>query len=402
MRGMTSPKYCHSCGHDLPPSAKFCPECGTKLAEVRRPLGVKDVTKVLLVGLGLFGFGWATQSSLAGKKPERPFETASAGHAPGGGHTLPAQTDPEIKSLRAAAEADRGNKEPWRALVTALYERLQKEEDPVKSGLIFEIIDGLRAILEIDPKDKDALLAMADVSFNQQAFSKAADFYKAYLEVEPKDVSTRARYASSLTFLGRYDDSVSELERAIAEDPKNFSAFAYLAITYAQMGKTQDAIAMGDKVLALAPDDEARARFSKFIDSVKEKASSGKTVEGGHEGHDHLHDHDHPHEHDAAEAKAPRAEPEKVAIFASPIQQVIDHVKANSVAGPKLSEAKFDENSGTLTFLFRSFPMQAMPPFVRDKFVNGVKEKASTASGIKTVVFADAESGSEMQRVEVR
>lgn len=387
---------CQACGHAIEGVAKFCPQCGYSLS-APPPRRFGPVQYGMIAGLSalIFTYGWLTQSALGGKRPERSFQAAASGgpghehgHDDHGHQHSAASDDPQIKALKAAAEAKPGDKEGWRTFVTALYEKLQKEPDPANNALLFEIIDGLRAILKIDPKDPDALLAMADVSFNQQAFPKAAEFYSAYLDVKPDDVDSRARYASSLTFLGRYDDSIVELKRALVQDPKSFHASAYLAITYAQMGKAQDALQMGEEVMKLAPSDEARARFGRFLDSVKEKVKEGGAGQP-----------DAPRVEEPAGGDAAQAKPE-LAGLSPEAELVVEHVRQNSVAGPKLTGAKLE--GAVLTLSFASFPMDQMPPGIRDKFVGDIRAKAAATSTIHEIVFFDSVEGRELQRVPVK
>ena len=75
-------------------------------------------------------------------------------------------------------------------------------------------------------------------------------------------------------------------------------------------------------------------------------------------------------------------------------------VKQNPVAGPKFVEAQ-DKGNGVIALYFREFPMQGMPPFVKDKFVNGIKLKAMDL-GVQTLLFIDKDSGEEMVRAAVK
>jgi hypothetical protein len=60
--------------------------------------------------------------------------------------------------------------------------------------------------------------------------------------------------------------------------------------------------------------------------------------------------------------------------------------------------------NGTLLLLFRNFPMQAMPPFAKEKFFSGLKKAAADTKleGVTTLTFIDADSGAEMESVSLK
>jgi tetratricopeptide (TPR) repeat protein len=250
--------------------------------------------------------------------------------------------------------------------------------DPFSSPeLALEAVDVLGRILRRMPDDSEAMVMMADVSFDQRAFSKAEELYKKYLEQVPGDVGARARYASTLTFLGKFDDSIRELDGILIKEPKNFPAKAYLAITYAQQGNIDKAKAVAQEALDLAPSQEARERFSAFVTSLESapKESSDETP-------------------------GPMAESGNGAPFENPI---VAAVRNNPVAGSKFVRAE-SEGDGTLRLFFSDFPMQAMPPFAKEKFFQGIKDKAAAQreKTFRRVVFLDEKSGTEMDTIDLQ
>lgn len=367
---MNATADCPKCLTESATGAKFCAACGWDLARDYRETRIapKQLGLFVVLTLAIWLGGWQAQQYLAGKQPSAPFE------AQGGEHKSAEISDPELQKLRAAAEADPKNKDGWNTLANAIAQKLQSSEqaDP---ALVFEAIAALRHILDIDPKDANALLAMAEISFNQQAFSKAADFYKQFLELEPADLDIRARYGSTLTFVGQFDDSLKQLNQVLARNPRHFHALAYLSVTYAEMGKQAEALATGERAIAEAPSDEARARFSEFMTTVKEgpkKQEMPTAVRGN--------------------VAPPTALPPEGAAIA-------EQMKSNSVAGRKFAGAEMRDGT-TLVLNFNDFPMEQMPPFVREKFTNGVKEQLAKGSGtVKTVIFYDKQQQRELTTV---
>jgi tetratricopeptide (TPR) repeat protein len=281
--------------------------------------------------------------------------------------------------MRKALEASPEDLSKMKVYAGMLGDKLRSNPG-APPALVFEAIDVLGRILQREPNDPAALVMMADVSFDQRAFTKALDFYERYLKIEGGDLGARSRYASTLTFLGRYDESIRELRSVLDVEPKNFPALAYLAITYAQKGEVGTAKKIGNDALLAAPSDDARARFSSFVASLDE-TTSGETAN-----------------------RASRQEPPLA--IGKPTQSGLDGLvaalKANPIAGPKFvtSEAI---SGGKLRLLYRDFPMSQMPPFAKDKFVGGVKSALSQngLTDVKELLFVDAGSGTVMESVVV-
>lgn len=348
--------FCAACGATLPDGAKFCPHCGTPAGRTKRPKTViypRHVLFVLITAGAVFGFAWLTQNQLAGKRPTGHFQ--SAPDAPS------ASLSPELKKLIEAARARPDDITGWKILTGALVRELQSADRP-STEIVFESMDALTNILRLDPRDPDALIAFADLSFNQQVFDKAIGLYERYLAVQPDDLSARARYASSLAFVQRYPDAVAELQSVLKKDPANFHAAAYLAITYAQMGNPNEALATGERAMKLAPNEEARARFADFMKTVKSDGAA-KGVPA---------------------SSAPVREP-----------AVVTFLRSNPIAGPKF--VRFEEDGLKLKVFFKDFPMEQMPPFAKDKFLGGVK---AAAKGLDSVTFIDATDGRALEKVE--
>lgn len=394
---------CGKCGAQNLVTAKFCSYCGRNLhakstLEVLSNLTAKQSGLLLTALIAVFSIPYGMQYYTHWKrgeiKPTLPFKpsdaASSTGEAPLGhtSGTAGQADDAELASLRADAEKNPQDLVKLRALAAGFAERLRSNPS-ASPQLSFDAIDLLSRILKAVPDDAESLVMMADVSFDQRAFTKALEFYERYLKIEPEDAGARARYASTLTFLGRYDDSVKELDGILVKDPKNFPAMAYLAITYAQQGKIDRAKELGNNALAIAPSEDAKARFSAFVTSL-----NGAGKDDGAAAGSAL-----PASNNLPKEKSPRGLP-----AANPLglDVIINAIKNNPIAGRKYS--RFDNSDpAVLKLYFKDFPMQAMPPFAKDKFFGGVREKAKLAAvtTLKQIVFLDADTGMEMDKIEL-
>lgn len=300
--------------------------------------------------------GWNVQSSLAGKPPTESYEEMVA-------KSEVPLTDETIERLRASTKAFPDDTGAWRALGEAMFNKLRETDNP-PSQWYLETIDVMREILKRNAEDTFALLAMADISFNQQVFQKALEFYERYLALQPKDRDARTRYASALTFNGKFKEAEEELKSVLKEDPEDFHALAYLAITYAQQGGRDKALETGAQALRFAPSQEARERFESFLSSLKGADSKASDSSG------------------------------------SGLEALEGFIRSNPVAGPKFVRAELGPDKA-LALYFRDFPMDQMPPFVREKFVTSVKDRARESLGdtIQRIIFTDSATGAELASV---
>lgn len=375
---MTTQTACVKCGAVATPQMRFCSNCGRSLASKAKgfvPAAIGLSVLLLAGGIGL-------QLAVRGSKIVHP---PIRGNAKESSQEQPNELEnPQLAAMRKSVEEAPEDITKLKMYAGMLGDVLRANPG-TRPEVVFETIDVLGKILQREPNDPTALVMMADVSFDQRAFTKALDFYERYLKVEVGDLGARARYASTLTFLGRYDDSIRELRGVLQSDPKNFPAMAYLAITYAQKGEIPQAKKVGTDALALAPSEDARARFSSFVSSLDEAGAQEKpqNVAQG----------------DAAVSKKggdaeQNSEPGVEALIAT--------LKANPVAGPKFVRLE-TPSPKTVKIFYRDFPMSQMPPFAKEKFVGGVKAaiERNGLVGVEEVVFADASSGAVMESVAI-
>jgi hypothetical protein len=354
---------CGNCGGNISAAMRFCPACGKRVSA--------RSSRYYVMALGVTGVVFGTAFGLrALVKGDRTMPAPARGGA-SVAHVEKQLEDPQLSAMRKEVEASPEDLSKLRIFAGMLGDKLRSNPS-APPELVFEAIDTLGKILKAQPNDPGALVMMADVSFDQKAFTKALDFYERYLKLESEDLGARSRYASTLTFLGRYDDSIKELNTVLTKDPKNFPAMAYLSITYAQSGNIPRAKELGATALTFAPSDDARARFSAFVSSLDQVKGDGASPS----------------------QEAPKAE--------SGIDGFVSMVRANPVAGPKFVKAE-QGDAGTLKLVFNNFPMAQMPPFAKEKFFSGLKSAVERNSlvDVRSLSFIDAQSGQEMERLDI-
>ncbi len=353
--------YCTKCGSKMEGAYKFCPACGKKLS-ADTPLPPTFYLSFAVAALVLFAGPYLMNSSLIG---EAPVDTQASLRADSASD-ISDPSDQVLDLLRRQAESAPQDKEGWRALGQEIFSRFAKSEHHPSPTLALTAIDAFSQVLKLDPNDTQATLALADISFAQQAFTKSAEFYGKYLALNPNDLAAKSKHASSLTFLGKFDQAVSELKEVLAKQPNDFHALAYLAITYAQMGKREEAMRTGNKAIEAAPTQEAKERFRGFLDSI---ANDEK-----------------------AESSAPQANTTQ--------EKISSVIQSNPIAGPKFINVK-ELGKGEFSVSMKDFPMDKMPPFAKQKFLDGLKQQLAGQKDLKRLQFVDAATGANMDELRL-
>ena len=357
---------CPRCRIRIAADSRFCPHCGKRIVAVSRSVRLKQAAFTLVIAALVWPVIWIFQGYLKGPVPSVSYQQMLA-------ETRSQEEPPEIAELRAAVRLDPNDDAKLRQLAEGLIKRINNQERP-NPGNVLEVIDMLSQLLKTDPNDTFALQAMAELSFQQQVFSKAAEYYERYLALKPADYVARGRYASALTFTGEAKLAIEQLNGILLSVPGDFHALAYLSVAYAQSGQRDKALEAGQRAIAGAPSQEAKERLTKFLESLKDEktAIALSTAQ-------------------AASGSTPE------------LAAVSTYLENHPIAGSHFRRASI-ESGGILLLLFDDFPVEQMPEGARDSFIKSIRTKVeeSGVAQLTQIVIADARSGRENFRVNLR
>ena len=121
---------------------------------------------------------------------------------------------------------------------------------------VFETIAELKTILEKDPKNLQALIALGNIYYDGQKFDEALAYYRRALEIDPKISAVWTDMGTMYHQLGKVDSSIICYQKAIDFDSKNKSAWFNLGLVYAYDKKEEKkALWAWKRFLELSPDD---------------------------------------------------------------------------------------------------------------------------------------------------
>ena len=377
---------CPQCGTSTPPAAKFCSECGASL----RGDPAANAWRLTGTGAAAVGFfllsGLAIWTAILSPTPPKP--------APGGGSptrktaaaapldvppdhpsrpvALPAEAKTFIDDLVAKTKDAPKDVAMWLKLGQVSYRAAQ-----IDASYFPQAIEALQHVLGLEPENTEAMRVLANVYFDREEPKQAITYYEKYLALKPDDSAARTALAAMYVSTGEKERGTTILRSVLEKDPSFWPAHYYLGVTLGQGGDGPTGLAELRKARDLATDDGIRSQIDDAI------ASLGGTP------------------------PAPSA-PAAVADGGgdrTPFQRAVETAfRAHPIMGPRIARFAWSGPS-TGKVLLQNFPMDGMPPAVREKFTSRLAEqlrqaqKDNAVDGAVTMEIADATSGAVMATV---
>lgn len=139
-----------------------------------------------------------------------------------------------------------------------------------------EDIMAFKARLDKDPKDLEALIALANANMMISRFDAAQDLYLRALAVTPQNLEVRTNLAIAYKYGGKPDQAMAELQKNLAVDPKHDHTLYNLGFLY--LFDKQDkakAIETWNTWLRLYPDAPAAAEVKQQIAQIQAESKPG-------------------------------------------------------------------------------------------------------------------------------
>jgi tetratricopeptide (TPR) repeat protein len=433
-------RFCPHCGAPLMAGAKFCVECGRQLGEAAgQPAGTAQPKQapakppsttgiqltnafvVVFVGITLIGFGAAAYILMRPLPHEQQMaQPSAAASAPAGNQAaaptlpgnqaasnqlppnhpkieLPTEARTFIDKVEQEAKAKPGSIKRWVKLGTVAMRAALFDQSYYDKAS-----DAWAHVLKLDPDDLDALRGIGDIDYDQQRYDQASAAYEHYLRIKPDDPEVLTDLGTMYLYTGNADQAIAKYKKAISVKPDLFQPYYNLGIAYGEGGDKADAAVAFTKAISLAPDEDrrnaAKQAFTKYTGMPAEQAGKmASTLKPP-----------------AASAPAPKREtaaasrpaaangattPEDA--FHSSVEEM---VRGLPVAGTKVNNVTWADKYKAMVFM-NNFPMEAMPPFAKDKFLSDLKSGLDSAKSAHKVTskvevdIVDAASGKVMQTV---
>jgi cytochrome c-type biogenesis protein CcmH/NrfG len=297
---------------------------------------------------------------------------------------IPAEVKTFIDDLAKKASAAPNDVATWGRLAQVYYRTAQIDPsyyDKAKSAF--------GHVLEIDPKNTDALRGLGSVHFELEEPEDAIRIYTRYLAEKPDDLTVRTALGASYVSAGKFDKAVGILRDVIAKKPDTWPAHYYLGIALDQQGDTAAGLASVKHARELTTEDGVRAQMDDTIARMSGQPPPSRTADAGGV----------PDATGAGEAAQP------LAADLTPFQSDVEKAfRGSQIMGPKIVRFEWPA-PGAGRALMSNFPMAAMPEPVKQKFTQRLSDalrdaaKANPPGGSVQVEIADSASGEVMATV---
>jgi len=385
-----SQKFCSQCGTSLGAGARFCSECGSRVAGTTAPRR-KAPRSYVAAGSVFVGFliagGIALYSAqLATRPPQRAVPGSPTGgeardrgaelppeHPPIG---LPEETIEFLEDLSAAARAAPDDLEAWQRLARGLYRAalVDRSYKPRAENALDQVV-------RLDPGNLEALRARGNLAYESQNYPEAQKQFLRYLEIDPKDPGVKTDLASTILFQGDREKAKELYREVIATHPDFVQAHLNLGIALHADGNREAADAALHEALERAQTPEQKGHVEKVIALAEAQvAASGN---GGSKA-------------------VPAAASNASTAFQRDAETAL---KGHPIIGPKIQAVHWKGDADGVVSI-RDFPMDAMPPVVRNKFKSRMNEELTTLArrdGIDEPVrieLVDADSAKVMDTLD--
>ncbi|MEE8312314.1 MAG: tetratricopeptide repeat protein [Candidatus Binatia bacterium] len=399
-----SQESCAACGAVLAAGAGFCAKCGAGTRRPRKKSGTagppgEAIVSRVPAAIVFTLFIVAGFSSLYYQLRERPEPRRAVPGSPtlpgmdGGVGTaalpsdhptleLPEQIIRLLDELQDAADAAPDDLEAWQRLARGYY----------RAGLLdpsyhAQAMTALDRVLEIEPDNLEALRMYGNVAHDAREFERAEKYFNRYLELDPTDPGVKTDLASTWLFQGRNADAEREYREVIASSPNFVQAHVNLGIALHAQGKTEEATASFRHAREISTTDDQRARIDQIL-----AASEGRPAA-------------------PAPAGGPKAAGSGAGSSATTNAETPFQISAGGlltghrIVGPRVTTIDWTSASEAKVKL-AGFPMDKMPPVMRNKFKSGMNEQLAAMAeeqGIETPIrieLVDADSGEVMDTLD--
>ena len=162
------------------------------------------------------------------------------------------------------------------ALAFAYYEEGKRQGQGM---IVMEAIKQFRKVLELDPTQSRALLAIASISLENGLADKAIQYYERYLQVAPDDLRARTDYGMAMLLSGSPIKAFAELDTVLEREPNFVPAMMTKAVALRMSGKEQEARVLAEQAMNASPSEDVKARIKTFLEG--DIAQGGQDKTGG-------------------------------------------------------------------------------------------------------------------------
>ncbi|MFQ5645603.1 MAG: tetratricopeptide repeat protein [bacterium] len=130
-------------------------------------------------------------------------------------------------------------------------------------------------LLEKNPRDKTAILGLANMYFDADRYPEAINYYRKYLAIDPANNNAKVDLAVMYRRSGKSDQAVSLLNEVIKNDSRHLIAKMNLGIIlHYDLKDSEKAIKVWQDFLKAAPDHPQAKAVKGLIEEARKKIAA--------------------------------------------------------------------------------------------------------------------------------
>jgi Flp pilus assembly protein TadD len=142
----------------------------------------------------------------------------------------------------------------------------------VSVGRDAEAMPAFQQVLRMQPRNLDAIGALADLAMRQRRFDAAISGYQEYVRLAPQSAPARFNLGLALANANRLQEAADAFAEAVRMNPRQAAFQVNLAEALVGLGRLQEAVAHYSIAVQLEPDDqELFARMSEVVTAARAK-----------------------------------------------------------------------------------------------------------------------------------
>ncbi len=131
-------------------------------------------------------------------------------------------------------------------------------------------------ILQTDPQNLDALIALGDLYFEAHQYKEAMSVFLQAEKVAPDNVHVNNDLGLLALNMRRYDVAIARFKRALQANPSGVDSLYYLGVAYRHKGDLETAKKTFEQVLAANPAPRLAQKATEELAALEQAAAAGK------------------------------------------------------------------------------------------------------------------------------
>jgi tetratricopeptide (TPR) repeat protein len=138
------------------------------------------------------------------------------------------------------------------------------------------LIEEYRSMLQEDPRNLAAVIALGNAYFSSRNWSDAIRLYEQSLEIDPRNADVHANRGTAYRYVGKPVRAIAAYRQALTIDPGHMDARYHMGAVYAfDLKQYQTAILLWEDLLRLAPNYPLAADMRAFMGAFRKALKHG-------------------------------------------------------------------------------------------------------------------------------